>query len=371
MRELLSRMGIDKEGFYLALESDLSDLWGVPAGGYEASALAGGASIRGYARLRLEGGEAPETVVLMILSDPDPAKGVEEVMAQGLIRELPFINVHRHLEACGVPVPEIFHYDREAGLIYIEDCGQVHLRAMAEGDDREERQRWFERSILELCRIHVDATRRESEDFLGFKVRFDRKLLRWELDHFTRYAITERFPGRLKGDDLSRIDSVFEGMVDELLAGPYSLQHRDYMLDNLMIKDGSIKVLDFQDALMGPLNYDLACLLFDRDTSFFLGPELIEHLAGFYREAYCDRSGEKMDRSLLARNFELCVMHRLLKVVGRFHFIDQVKKRPEFLRFIPFMLPPLAEYLGRGERESRLLEILEGLLPEFSELARS
>jgi len=367
LKELLTRLGMEESALHEAVESDLQRIGGAAADGYKLEAIPGGASIRGYARLTLDEQSKFPTMALMILSDPDPAKGVEEVMASGVIEELPFINVHRHLEAAGVAVPEILHYNVERGLIYMEDLGATHLRQMLESGDQELARRWFEESLEELVKIHVDADRLASDGFLGFMVKFDHKLLRWELDHFTEYAIDYRFPDALTGEERALISESFEAIVEELLGLPYTLQHRDYQLDNLLIKDGRVRVIDFQDALMGPLAYDLACLLFDRDTSALLGPEPIEHLVEFYADAYEKRSGEKLDRGAYRRCYELCVIHRMLKVVGRFHFIDQVKKRPEYLGFNKYMLPVIADYLGRGPGRRKLLEIIVRRLPEMGE----
>jgi len=364
MKELCRKLGIDEAALNRAVQDDLQKIPGVSAEGYEMIALAGGASIRGYARLRLQRGPLP-SLVLMILSDPDPAKGVEEVMAAGIIKELPFINVHRHLAACGVPVPEIYFYNRERGLIYLEDGGDTLLRRAAESGDPVVMREQFEKAVRELVKIQVDCSGKENPDFLGFHVRFDRKLLMWELDHFTEFAIRNRFPQALSAEEEAQIKAHYEAITDELMAGPYALQHRDYHMDNLLLKNGRIMVIDFQDALMGPLTYDLACFLYDRDTSALLGKELIEHLVDYYGDELAKRSGQAIDRAALRRNFELCVIHRMLKVVGRFHFIDQVKKRPEYLRFNRYMMPVIADYLSRRPRTSELLGIITRRLPEI------
>lgn len=367
MKELCARFNINESDLMTAIGGDLDRIPFAAGRKFDIKPIPGGASNRGYCRIRLEGED--RGIVLMVLSDPDPAKGVEEVMAAGIITELPFVNVHRHLAASSVPVPEIYHYNKERGLLYNQDCGTIHLRNLLESG-RDIGRMGFEAAIAELVKVQLDASQRPADNFLGFKVNFDRKLLRWELDHFTEFAIQKRFPGQPSPAHLDRIGQIFEAICDEILAGPYALQHRDYMLDNLMWKDGRIWVIDFQDALMGPLAYDLACLLYDRDTSMLLGRELIQHLVDHYGDCYEARSGQKLDRAVLQRSFELCVIHRMLKVVGRFHFIDIVKKRPEYLRFIPYMLPAIVEYLGRSERDRELLEIIAGYLPEIRALMR-
>lgn len=368
MEGLCRRLGIDESALRREVAKDLAGLPGVKADGFKLTEIPGGASLRGYCRIHLRDRARP-SLALMVLSDPDPAKGVEEVMAAGVIKELPFINVHRHLQACAVPVPELYHYNRERGLIYLEDLGEVHLRNLAESNPDLRRQ-GFELAVRELTKIQVDCTRRPAADFLGFLVKFDHDLLMWELNHFTEYAIKNRFPGSPSPEDDARIAELFEDITRELLAGPYALQHRDYHMDNLMYKDGRLRVIDFQDALMGPLAYDLACLLYDRDTSFILGRELVAHLVDYYAEEFEKRGGEPLDRQVFRRNFELCVIHRLLKVVGRFHFIDQVKKRPDFLRFNQYMLPAIADYLSRDRKGTELLSIIVRYVPELAEITK-
>lgn len=365
LNDLLDRLGIDGPAFRDRVREDLAGRFG--AEDYSIAALPGGASVRGYARLGLKGSGVPPSLVLMILSDPDPAKGVEEVIAGGAITELPFINVYRHLDQAGVPMPRVLHYNEDAGLLYMEDCGSVHLRDKVEDAESDIKRFWFERAIDELVKIQLDATRLPADDFLGFMVRFDRELLLWELNHFLEYAVDARFPGAVSGDDRRAFAAHFERIADELLEGNYALCHRDYHMDNIMIDGGAVKVIDFQDALMGPLAYDLACLLFDRDTSDVLGGELIAGLADYYADAFEARSAAPLARADFRRCFELCVIHRLLKVVGRFHFIDQVKKRPEYLEFNQYMLPALAEYLGRGPERQDLLGLVGRYLPEIRE----
>ncbi len=365
MDGLVYRLGIDKEKLRESIRRDLAYITGCRQDGFAMDPLAGGASVRGYARVRTNSSE-DESMVVMILSDPDPARGVEEVMAQGSITELPFINVHRHFCSCGVNTPRILYYNLEQGLVYLEDLGGEHLRDYVRERGPDAPQRGFERAIDELIKIQVDCTRAEVPDFLGFMVRFDFDLLMWELDHFTEHAIRNRFPGALSEEDERLIRGHFESISRELLQGPYALQHRDYHMDNLLFHNGSIRVIDFQDALMGPLAYDLACLLYDRDTSHVLGDDLIDYLVEYYRKAYENRSGYELSPGLLRRNFELCVIHRMLKVVGRFHYIDRVKKRPEYLEFIPYMLPAICSYLGGDKEHARLLDVFCRYLPELA-----
>ncbi len=361
--ELCGKMKLDEAVLTASIREDLADMGFSDLEDLEIEALAGGASVRGYARVRTAG-DGPETMVVMVLSDPDPAKGIEEVMAGGLVQELPFINAHRHFHECGLAVPRVLGVNERMGLVYLEDLGDEHLRDfVAKGGSPRE---GFEMAISELVKIQIDCTDRQSDDFIGFMASFDRELLRWELDHFVEFALDGRSPGALAEVERKRIGEIFDGFIEEMISGQYALQHRDYHMDNLLIKDGKIRVIDFQDALLGPLPYDLACLLYDRDTSYVLGKETIEGLIWFYADAYERRAGARLDRDDFKRSFDLCVIHRMLKVVGRFHFIDQVKKRPEYLRFNQFMHPVISEYLGNLTKGRELLAIIERYMPELT-----
>ncbi len=364
-------LGVDYSRVSEAISRDLQHLLGRPPVFYTVTPITRGASNRGYCRINVpafEAGRIPSSLVLMVLSDPDPHKGVEEIMRfSDELKELPYINVLNHLRGVGVAVPELYHYNRDIGLLYIEDFGSVMLRDAITGTSHDVRRQYMEAAVDELVKLQVRGTGLENERFLGFRIRFDRDLLFWELNHFTDYAIRDRMPGKPGPEDEDEINGYFNKVVDALLAAPYILTHRDYQLDNLLVQDEAIKVIDFQDALMGPYPYDLACLLYDRDTADILGADLIEHLIGYYADRYESESGKALDRAEYRSNFDLCVLHRAFKVVGRFHYIHSVKKRDEFLKWIPPMCRALSTYLKRCPETAGMNNLLGKYLPELKD----
>lgn len=368
LESFLIRMRRSADEVMNAVAEDLRGIAGAAAG-YRIVPLTGGASNRGYCRIRFsgDGGAHLRSLILMVLADPDPHKGIEEVASYAArIQELPFINVQRHLAGAGVAVPRLYHYNREQGLLYLEDFGDVLLRHVVQGRPEAEQRKWMEAAIDELVQLQVAGTRRPNEKFLGFMMRFDQELLFWELNHFTDYAIRDRFPDALTAEDEQIINQHFEDITARLLQAPYFLQHRDWHMDNLMIRDGRIKVIDFQDALMGPFPYDLACLLYDRDASEILGEALIAHLVDYYAERFQAASGQALDRERYRETFELCVLHRLFKVVGRFYYINSVKKRPEYLVFLPPMERALQRYLSRHPELAGLQAAVANYLRELA-----
>ncbi len=359
------QMKLDPGVILDAISQDIEQIKGPQGSIKSITPLTRGASNRGYLRVSVETGNGSITsMVSMVLADPDPHKGVEEVADYTDIKELPFANVLAHLHACGVNVPELYYYNVPQGLLYMEDLGDVSLRQVITGKPENVMRRWFERAIDELVKLQVEATRRDNPEFMGFSMRLDRALLRWELDHFTEFAIQGRYDDSPAPEQVKVMDRCFNDIVEEMRESHYMVQHRDYHMDNLMIQGDTIKVIDFQDAFMGPFTYDLACLLYDRDTSTILGHELIEQLIEYYAARFEELDGKPLDRDAYHRIFDLCVLHRMLKVVGRFYFIQVVKKRDDFLHFIPHMLPAIKRYLDKYPEFADLKSVIVKYIPE-------
>jgi hypothetical protein len=353
-----------------AIAVDLGQISTADADHYQVMPIAGGASNRGYCRITFP--MAPsgrlKSLILMVLADPDPHQGIEEAASYAAqIQELPFVNVQKHLAAVGVAVPRLYYYNVAQGLLYLEDFGDVLLRHLVQDKPEPERRKWMEAAVDELVKLQVAGSRRPNDKFLGFMMRFDHELLFWELNHFTDYAIRDPALGRgaLTNADQAVIDRHFEAITRRLLESRYLLLHRDWHMDNLMIRDRQINVIDFQDALLGPFTYDLACLLYDRDTSTVLGDNLIEYLVEYYGDRFEAADEKPLDRARFRETFDLCVLHRMFKVVGRFHYINSVKKRPEYLVFLPPMHTALKRYLSAHSELAELHETVGRYVKEL------
>src|SRR5262249_46181189 len=147
------------------------------------------------------------------------------------------------------------------------------------------------------------------------------RLFLWEFDHFLEYGITGRGLGEA---DRTRLRGRFEELSQELAEGPLVLTHRDYHSWNLFVHQGSIRVIDFQDALLAPLPYDLATLLNDRATPTLVTPALERSLL----EYFCARraeAGAALDAESFRARYYCFVLQKSLKIVGRFHYLEEVK----------------------------------------------
>ena len=328
------------------------------------SSLAGDASNRRYFRIELSDAGLP-SVILMQLAEPEAFKQSEEAVsgAGDVIAELPFINVQAHLGKAGVSVPALYYYDYPAGLLYLEDFGDVTLLdacAHASAGDREAR---YKQAIDVLVLMQSQATAPADLRCVAFHRRFDVPLLMWEFDHFLEYGIVARQGTRMDAGDHTAIQDEFR-KIAELLAGqPRVFVHRDYHSRNLMAAGSRLGVIDFQDALMGPATYDLASLL--RDAYIALDEPLIDRLLDYYLEQLPAGRHLWTNAEAFRRLFDLTSIQRNLKAAGRFVYIDKVKGNPKFLADIPRTLGYVNGNLCKYSELSTLRKLMSRYVPEL------
>ncbi len=299
------------------------------------SALAGDASNRRYFRIALKGN--PSALILMQLADPEGFKKSEEAVsgASVHIAELPFLNVLTHLQRTGVTVPTLHYFDREAGLLYLEDFGDLTLAEACRGADRARIDALYRQAIDQLVLLQVKGTTPPAPGCLAFHRRFDVPLLMWEFEHFLEYGIVARIGRPVKAEDDAGIRAEFQHIAELLAGQPQVFVHRDYHSRNLMVDGARMGIIDFQDALMGPATYDLASLL--KDAYIELDEPMVDALIEHFLDGLASH-GVKMDRPAFRRLFDLTSIQRNLKAAGRFVYIDQVKHNPKFLADIPRVL---------------------------------
>ena len=238
--------------------------------------LAGDASNRRYFRITLRG--TPSSLILMQLADPEGFKKSEEAVsgASSQTTELPFTNVLTHLRRTGVTVPKLHYYDREGGLLFLEDFGDLTLAEACRHADRANVEALYRQAIDQLVQFQVKGTTPPEPRCIAFHRRFDVPLLMWEFDHFVEYGITARLGKSMAPADEAAIRKEFQRIAELLSAQPQVLVHRDYHSRNLMVDGSRIGIIDFQDALMGPATYDLASLL--KDAYIELDEAVVDNL---------------------------------------------------------------------------------------------
>jgi aminoglycoside/choline kinase family phosphotransferase len=319
--------------------------------------LVGDASSRRYHRVSVAGG-SPASSVVMELPD-DPLKS-DEGTSQGPPPELPFLNVQRYLADGGLPVPRVYRHDVSLGLIALEDLGDRTFEMAVKEDSPAHRQSRYRQAMAHIVAIQRLGRERPDDRCVAFGRRFDRDLLRWELDHFREWYLEADAGVSLSAPESQVVGDVFDWIATTLAGSPPVLVHRDFQSRNLMLVEDagrpSIRIIDFQDALLGSQAYDLVALL--RDSYVELPPaEVDAHVAWF-----SEQIGRPADE--FRRLFVVQALQRKLKDTGRFIYIDRVRKNPNFLRWVPTSLRYVAAALKEAPREVQpLREILEQRLP--------
>lgn len=322
--------------------------------------LAGDASNRRYYRAAVAGGP-PHSVIVMQLAEPEGFKQSEEAVsgAAHQISELPFVNIMSHLAKANVPVPVLHYYDQSAGLLYLEDFGDVTLAEAVSQADAPSLESRYKQAINVLVQMQVGATTPVDHGCLAFHRSFDVPLLMWEFDHFLEYGIVARRGKPMCADDWTAIRREFEDIAELLAGQPRVFTHRDYHSRNVMVDGLRLGVIDFQDALMGPLTYDLASLL--RDAYIQLDEALIDDLVEYYLDRLAEGRFVETNRAAFRRLFDYTSIQRNLKAAGRFVYIDRVKGNPKFLTDIPRVL----SYVKRNLQKYPELETLRKHLTSY------
>ncbi|MHB8418067.1 MAG: aminoglycoside phosphotransferase family protein [Myxococcales bacterium] len=334
----------------------VSEVSSVPARELTVQKLKGDASSRSYYRVARPGG--PSCVAMVL--PPDAGKS-EEASHGAPASELPFLNVHRWLAAQGIPVPRIDRVDLEAGVLILEDLGDVTLEA-AVAAGQSARDRWYGEAIDLLVDLRAKAEAKPGGS-VAFERAFDFDLLRWEFDHYLEWGLRARTGRTPTGAEAALLGEAGDRLCRAIAALPRGFTHRDYQSRNLMVTPRGLVVIDFQDALLGPRPYDLVALL--RDSYVELPEPFVDAMLRRYLDGLRGLTGEAVPFEPFRRSFDLVTVQRKLKDGGRFEYIDRVKKNPSFLPHVPASFRAVARALERLPEERPLLDLLRSFHPEM------
>lgn len=322
--------------------------------------LAGDASSRRYYRAGLNGNGAPASVIVMQLPAGNglPLSSEELAIFKEGPRELPFLNVHRFLASIGVRVPVIYGHWAADGILLLEDLGDTALWDRIQGLPAGEIVIWYEKAIDELLNLQIRGTRERDDSCLAFQQRFDAELYTWEFEHFLEWGLEKRPGAEIAHEAIATLRRSFAAIAAILERHSLCLNHRDYHSWNLMIRDEAVRVIDFQDALLAPPQYDLASLLNDRITDSIILPELEERLVRYYLDRRSALEGRSLPADEFFEIYRLSAIQRDLKVIGRFYYLDLVKNKPGYKKFIPPTARRLLRNFPQIQQTKKLLPLL-------------
>ncbi len=279
--------------------------------------------------------------------------------------QMPFTTVARLMNRIPLPIPAILHHSNALGIIGQEDLGDVTLQAHLGAASRAEHAAIYRDAVSFIARLQQRGAELASDDCAPYQVAFDVEKLTWELEFFVKHFLVG-FRGAAPSEAVREaLRTEWSSIVEELAAEPRVLCHRDYHSRNLMLHDGALVIIDFQDARMGPDTYDLASLL--RDSYVDLAAAQVDELVAYFlalRHPTSARSGAAATE--FRRRFDLMALQRNLKALGTFGYQTAARGNTVYIQYIPRTLNYVRENLAAYPRFGRLRELLAGLIKEIS-----
>jgi len=299
------------------------------------------ASFRRYFRVFREG--APSLVAMD--APPEREDSTAFVRIAGLLRE------------AGLNAPEVVARDLGQGFLLLTDLGTTpYMEALRAGRD--------------VDRLFGDATtalaRWQAASRPGVLPEYDEALLRRELALFPDWYITRHLGIQLSPAQREALEGVFRAVLARNLAEPRVYVHRDYMPRNLMVCADNPGILDFQDAVHGPISYDVACLFRDAFISWD-EERVLDGTIRYWEKARKAGLPVRADFAEFWRDVEWMGLQRHLKVLGIFARLNYRDGKPGYLADTPRFIGYVRHAVGRyGELAplGRLLDELEGRKPE-------
>jgi aminoglycoside/choline kinase family phosphotransferase len=274
--------------------------------------------------------------------------------------ELPFANMQRYLSLNGIPVPHLYCDDSAHGFVLLEDLGDVTLETALREASREQMAGWYGEAVDILLRLQHPESMAPRASCVAFCVAFDVEKLMWELDFFLTHMLKQLCGQQLKPADEAALRGQFWKITTLLARQPRVLTHRDYHSRNLMPHQGRLRVIDFQDARLGPCQYDLASLLYD--SYVVLPVDLRQKLLVYYLERKTRKDGYPPNHEAFLQVFDYMCLQRNLKALGTFAFQTAVKRTRRYVEAIPPTLGYIQENLSRHPELRQLTDLLETYL---------
>ncbi|OQS41989.1 N-acetylmuramate/N-acetylglucosamine kinase AmgK [Chromobacterium haemolyticum] len=254
-----------------------------------------------------------------------------------------------------VNVPKLLARDREQGLLLLEDLGRVTYLAALEHDGREQVQRHL---LLEALDTLVEI---QSASQPGVLPEYDEALLTRELNLFPEWFCAKELGRPLNVAQRQLWDAGVKALLPVLLAQSKVFVHRDFIVRNLMLTPGKPGVLDFQDAVYGPVSYDIVSLLRDAFIEWE-EPFVLDIAIRYWEKARAASLPVPAEFDVFYRDFEWMGVQRHLKVAGifsrLFHRDGKDKYRAEIPRFIKYLKRTTRRYQELAPFYQLLLQLV-------------
>ncbi|MNI15653.1 Phosphotransferase enzyme family protein [compost metagenome] len=306
--------------------------WGVvpPA---TLTAASSDASFRRY--FRWEGGDKS----FIVMDAPPPQENCK-----------PFVDIAFLLAKSGINVPKIYAEDLERGFLLLNDLGNKTYLDVIDSENADDLFKDALQALLAFQQLPMVAPLPS----------YDVALLRRELELFPEWYVKRELGIEFDAAQQVLWQQVSDLLIDSALAQPKVLVHRDYMPRNLMLSEPNPGVLDFQDAVYGPVTYDVTCLFKD---AFLSWPQERVHgwLESYWRQAGALGIPVQPEFEDFLRASDLMGVQRHLKVIGIFARICHRDGKPRYLGDVPRFFAYIDAVIARRPELAELDVLLASL----------
>jgi len=292
------------------------------------------ASTRKYYRV-FSGADSAETFIISLYPSPFNA------------HDNSFVDVSQLFERARLPVPKIIDVADTDGIILQEDLGDTSLAQwLNDASDRGETkdaEAMLRQAIELIAQIQATTQLAYEMNSVSSRLAFDEDKLLWELNYFFDHFFGSLRQEQFETEENDAIKLDLQAIAAELAARPRVLTHRDYHGMNLMVDtQGALRMIDHQDARMGPATYDLAPLLVERRLQPADEAWIEEHQK-FFLSARAKFGLPDIESEELEYEFHLMTVQRQLKAIGTFSYQTAVVGRGEF--YEKYIAPSIAAVL--------------------------
>jgi hypothetical protein len=278
------------------------------------------ASFRRYFRIRWQqGGEQLSRIVM----DAPPAH--EDCR--------PFVEIAGRIRRAGLNAPKVHAWDEQQGYMLLDDLGSTSYLQQLNDNNAYDLYSAALASLVEM---------QHRIDPVGLPV-YDRPMLMREMALFRDWFLDQLLGLKLSSGEQHLLAHLFERLIDVALEQTFCFVHRDYHSRNLMWMgdDTGPGIIDFQDAVYGPISYDAVSLL--RDCYISWAPDLVDLLLMDYHQALWDRDMIKAGQDQFRHWFDRMGMQRHLKAIGIFSRLSLRDGKHDYLKDIPHTMQYLLE----------------------------
>jgi len=262
----------------------------------------------------------------------------------------PFVDIAFLLAKSGINVPKIYAEDLERGFLLLNDLGNQTYLDVIDGENADALFADALQALLAFQQLPMVAPLPS----------YDVALLRRELELFPEWYVTRELGVEFDSTQQQQWQQVSDLLIDSALAQPKVLVHRDYMPRNLMLSEPNPGVLDFQDAVYGPVTYDVTCLFKD---AFLSWPEerVRGWLENYWQQALALNIPVQPDFEDFLRASDLMGVQRHLKVIGIFARICHRDGKPRYLADVPRFFSYIEAVIARRPELAELQALFTSL----------